>query len=314
MKQLSFLEKPTGIALPDTILEALNNGAALMLSCSGGKDSDAMTYALLDAYKQHGWTGEVVIVHADLGRMERTETPAYMERFAARFGIELIVVRHPKYDLLEGFRQRMLTLQGQGKNTPPFSSAANRFCTSDWKREPINRFIRNRWVEDATVICAMGLRAEESPARAKKAVFKERESCQAPTKNRVVYDWNPIHHWELETVWEQLGYSLDGLADIQQHCSTLQEQNLNPYAWLYNIRFNAHPAYALGNERLSCGMCILGCQSDIRNGAYDNPETYQALVDIELESGFSFQQDKPLYKLAPDLLRPDQLDILEAIS
>ena len=281
----------TAISLPDIILNALDNGAALLLSCSGGKDSDAMSYRLLEEKRIRGWYGETLIIHADLGRMERTETPAYVESFANLLDLELVVVRHPKYDLLEGFRQRMLKLREEDKDAPPFSSIANRYCTSDWKREPISKFIRNYFPENITVVCAMGLRAEESPARAKRPIVALRPGTQAPTKGRIVYDWNPIHQWKLAQVWWAI----------------------RQYGNIY------HPAYdanneRVGNDRLSCGMCILGCVSDQRNGAYDRPETYQALVDIELESGFSFQENRPLFNVAPELLREDQLALIAEIK
>lgn len=59
----------------------------------------------------------------------------------------------------------------------------------------------------------------------------------------------------------------------------------------------AHPAYAMGNERLSCALCVLASRSDIENGARHNPELLQALVDMEMESGFSFRQDLRLADL-----------------
>ena len=270
------------LAIPQEIQTALDNGAALVLSVSGGKDSDAMTYALLAEYERQQWQGEVVLVHADLGRMERSETPDYVETLAKRTGVELVVVRHPKYDLLGGIQARYDKLKSQGRNQPPFPSSAARYCTSDYKRAPISKWIRNRWVQDQTVIVAMGLRAEESHARAKKPIVRERPSSCAPTKGRMVYDWLPILHWHHSDVWQ----IIDDNSDVY------------------------HPAYDEGNERLSCGMCVLACGSDIRNGAYNRPDTYQALVDLELDSGFTFQQGKPLYAIAPELLRLDQQEAI----
>jgi predicted phosphoadenosine phosphosulfate sulfurtransferase len=61
---------------PDA-LTLLRDGAALVLSVSGGKDSDAMTHHLLDLRQSEGWTGDVMMVHADLGsRVEWHQTPA----------------------------------------------------------------------------------------------------------------------------------------------------------------------------------------------------------------------------------------------
>jgi tRNA(Ile)-lysidine synthase TilS/MesJ len=42
----------------DTI-QLLREGAVLVLSVSGGKDSDAMSHYLLDRRKEEGWSAEV---------------------------------------------------------------------------------------------------------------------------------------------------------------------------------------------------------------------------------------------------------------
>ena len=65
-------------------LTLLRKGAALVLSVSGGKDSDAMTHHLLDLRRSERWTGDVVMLHADLGRAEWNQTPEYVENFARR--------------------------------------------------------------------------------------------------------------------------------------------------------------------------------------------------------------------------------------
>ncbi len=67
--------------LPDP-LTLLRNGAALVLSVSGGKDSDSMAHHLLDLRQSEGWTGEVMMLHADLGRAEWNQTPEYVENLA----------------------------------------------------------------------------------------------------------------------------------------------------------------------------------------------------------------------------------------
>ena len=70
--------------IPPEIYDVLASGAHLVLSVSGGKDSDAMSYELLYHHRLHRFTGEIIMVHADLGRMEWLETPAYVEDLARR--------------------------------------------------------------------------------------------------------------------------------------------------------------------------------------------------------------------------------------
>ena len=54
------------IALPPDIETALDKGASLVISISGGKDSDAMCELLPLLHKSRGWTGKLALVHADL--------------------------------------------------------------------------------------------------------------------------------------------------------------------------------------------------------------------------------------------------------
>ncbi len=71
-QQLALFSWPDDLPVPDTpdAISLLRGGAALVLSVSGGKDSDAMCYHLLDLRQREGWSGEVALIHADLGRAE----------------------------------------------------------------------------------------------------------------------------------------------------------------------------------------------------------------------------------------------------
>ena len=89
-------------------LTLLRNGAALVLSVSGGKDSDAVSHHLLDLRQSEGWPGEVMMVHADLGRAEWQQTPDYVRDLARRKGVPLHVVRWTHGDLIDRIWQRYL--------------------------------------------------------------------------------------------------------------------------------------------------------------------------------------------------------------
>jgi hypothetical protein len=129
------------------------------------------------------------------------------------------------------------------------------------------------------VICAIGLRAEESTGRAKKEIVTDRKDCSAPTKNRLVLNWLPIHDWTESDVWRC----------IDQHGGL------------------RHPAYALGNTRLSCACCVLASMGDLLNGAIHNPDTYRELCRIEAVTGYSFRKDFWLSDLKPELLPAETL-------
>lgn len=279
--------------IPNEIANRLDDGAALVISVSGGKDSDAMLRSLVSARLYYGWQGGIYAVHADLGRAEWQATLPHIQRVTASLDVPLHVVYHTYGDLLDGIRRRMATRP----DAPPFPSSAARWCTSDWKRSVIDRWIRQTFTGDCTVICAMGIRAEESKGRAAKPMTAIRAGASAPQKRREVIDWLPIHKWTLADVWEELGYTLTELQAIQ---SETRQTGTPPAS------FNAHPAYAHGNQRLSCAMCVLASVNDLLNGAHYQPETYRELCQIEIDSGFSFRNGFWLGSLRPDLLTDAQ--------
>lgn len=277
--QLPFIQSSTeGESEP---LQLLRNGASLVLSVSGGKDSDAMTHYLMDLRQQERWSGDVCMVHADLGkRVEWHQTPDYVENLAKRKGVPLHVVRWTHGDLIDRIWQRYY----KDPSRPCWPSSSIRYCTSDMKRAPISRWIRNQF-PSGNVVCAMGLRAEESHARAKRQIFTVRKDCTAPTKGRFVWDWLPIHDWQTDDVWDC----------IRQHGDI------------------AHPAYRLEqpNQRLSCALCILASLNDLMNGAFHNPNTYREYCRIEAVTGYSFRKDFWLSSLKPELLPQETLDAVQ---
>lgn len=156
---------------------------------------------------------------------------------------------------------------------PCWPSSAVRYCTSDLKRGPISRWIRNAY-PTGNVVCAIGLRREESSSRAKKLSVSVREDCTAPTLKRLTLNWLPIHQWTIVDVWNCIQRN----GDI------------------------CHSAYRLGNTRLSCACCVLASVNDLLNGAVQNPDTYRELCRIEAVTGYSFRKDFWLSDLKPDLL------------
>ena len=266
---------------PDA-LTLLRNGAALVLSVSGGKDSDAMTHHLLDLRQSEGWTGDVMMVHADLGeRVEWHQTPDYVRVLAQRKGMPLYVVRWEHGDLIDRIWQRY----HKDPSRPCWPSSQMRYCTSDLKRGPISRWLRNTF-PSGNVVCAMGLRSEESSARAKRQTFRLRKDSSAPTKGRFVYDWLPIHDWTEANVWDC----------IRRHGDI------------------AHPAYRLDrpNQRLSCALCVLASLNDLINGAVHNPDTYRGYCRIEAVTGYSFRKDFWLSDVKPELLPQETLVAVQA--
>ena len=109
--------------LPDA-LSLLRDGATLVLSVSGGKDSDTMTHYLMDLRQTEGWSGDVCMVHADLGkRVEWHQTPDYVRDLAKRKGVPLHIVRWTHGDLIDRIWQRYY----KDPNRPCWPSSSIRY-------------------------------------------------------------------------------------------------------------------------------------------------------------------------------------------
>jgi len=266
------------IQIPEIVIEHLKNGARLAINLSGGKDSQAMARALWEAlpeYRHH-----MFCIHADLGRMEWTQTIDMVKQLAKMLKLPLTIVSRPKGDLLARWQERMELLKGQNK--PHWSSSAARYCTSDLKRNPINTYLRNY----PYIISCEGIRAIESYNRAKKEVFSTRTAIT--TKNRKAFTWYPIFDWSEEQVWESWGMSSTTLSVLRlTYAATGKVHSMWPF----------HPAYVFGNQRLSCCMCVLGSKKDLANGVKHNPEIAKELAKMEDVSGFTFRKDISITQL-----------------
>ncbi len=179
----------------------------ILANSSAGKDSQAMLDYLAEITEPLGIKERVVVVHADLGRAEWKGTRELAEKQAHFFGFRFEVVRHSRLDLLSRIEER-----GQ------FPDPARRWCTLDFKRAPVQRLmtqlashvLRERLrsphgfatcpEEKVRILNCLGLRAEESPARAKKSRFQI--DGRASNGKRRVDTWLPIQHWTEREVWE----------------------------------------------------------------------------------------------------------------
>jgi hypothetical protein len=266
------------ITIPIEIQEAIDRRATFALSISGGKDSQAMLIACINHFRAIGYSSHLYFaIHADLGRMEWQMTGAFCAQLCHELGVTLVTVRREKGDLLDRFQERMTQLEGTGK--PFWASPKARYCTSDLKTRPIDQYLR----QFADVVNVMGIRAAESVSRSKKPCVAKRESIA--TRGRTALDWNPILHFSMSDVWNAGGNTF---LDLEAARKAFQETGEVPEFWKF------HPAYAMGNERLSCALCIMGSLSDLQNGIRYNPELAENLISMEKESGFSFQMNRSL--------------------
>lgn len=262
------------IEIPLEITEFLAKDAVLAISISGGKDSQALLKSVMDWYRSEGLTNQIFAIHADLGRAEWEQTPAFVEKLCADLDVELVVVRSSKGDLQDQIEARRVQLEGKDK--PHFPSAMARYCTSNLKTTPINEYLK----KFEKVISIEGICWHESKARALKPRVSPRDNMK-----RKALTWNAIIDFSIDDVWATYNQTQETYKEAQR---IYRLTNQIPEWW------NFHPAYAMGNQRLSCSICILGSKNDVQNGIKHNPEYAEFLAQQEQKSGFTFAQGRSI--------------------
>jgi len=229
----------------DPKIESLIKRKALFVcNHSGGKDSQAM-YLFL---RQFVPKDQILVVHAPLGRVEWSGTIEHIKN-TIDSGIAFIEAES-KWNLIDLIRKRGM-----------FPDSKNRFCTSQLKTSPLEREIRRycKARDIKLIVNCMGIRAEESPARAKKESFKLSEKNSKAS--REWYDWLPIFDWKVSEVF-----------------GWIKENNQKPF-WVYEA----------GMSRMSCCFCILGSKKDLQTASKLNPVLFNEYVELEKEIGHTFK-------------------------
>lgn len=280
-----------------------NNNSALLVSLSGGKDSSCMlTEVWAWAHRHHISPDRIHTITADLQRNEWSFALPHIESFAKMLtGKSPIVVTRRQGDVLQQWEDRYNKLQADGRTTvAPWSDSQNRFCTSAAKRGQIYKAIIKHFPRDTVIVQCVGLRSAESSGRKVANPLKyHKKSPTAPTRNRHVYTWLPIHEFSVEDVWNTLGWTIAELellqADVKRRVTPgdydMLEQVCNEWGYKWGR------AYALGNQRLSCRICPLASHNDLINGIAWNPDHFRDISHLERRSGFSFQSSQWLSDL-----------------
>lgn len=230
-------------------------GALFVANHSGGKDSQCMLIKLLELVPRE----QLLVVHASLGEIEWAGALELARDQAAAAGLPFIVARADK-TFLDMAERRFASRP----DVPSFPSASHRQCTSDLKRGPIEREVRRYMAarDLSLVINCVGIRAQESPARAKLDVFAF--NARNSKAGREWYDWAPIHALSTREVFAAIGAAGQ----------------------------TPHHAYASGNERLSCVFCIMGSKNDIAHGAREHPELFARYVELEQRTGYTMHMSR----------------------
>ena len=230
------------------IPQEVKDADVIYVSHSGGKDSQAMLAFL----KRAGLLEKCVVVHADLGRMEWEEMKPWIEKIS--FGLEVNVVQS-EMDFFQLARK-------YGR----LPSGMQQFCTDFLKTQPIKNWIHEHMYANGykTAINATGMRAEESPRRAKKEPFTlskgKGTSGMHMTKKHsehTIWDYMPIFHYTTKEVYEEIR----------------------------NAGQEPHRIYSEGFSRLSCVLCVNGRIAEHQEAAKRRPELAKEFAELERELG-----------------------------
>lgn len=244
----------------ETIHKKLTEADWIVINSSAGKDSQAMTDYVVTLADELGiQRSKIVMVHADLHEMEWPGTKELAEEHAKHYGIRFEVVTRRtasgnEQTLLEQVRERGM-----------WPSSTCRYCTSDHKRGPVRTLLTRLAAETraaggrkAIIVNCLGLRADESPARAKKIPW----GLDAGSSNgrRDVWAWLPIHSWSEGMVWDRIKVA----------------------------GTRAHRAYERVS-RLSCMFCIFSPFEALAIAGQENPELLGKYVEVEKAINHKFK-------------------------
>lgn len=221
--------------VPQNVKDLVQRGAVFYVNSSAGKDSQAMLHFVM----RHVPREQIVIIHAVLPEVEWDGVLEHLE--ATAMGLPILTCRSRR-TLLQMIEERGM-----------FPSPSQRQCTSDLKRGPIERTIRQAGRK--LIVNCMGMRAEESNSRAKLEAFKFNE--RNSKNGREWYDWLPIHAWEVDEV----------------------------FGLIKAVGQEPHWAYSKGMSRLSCCFCIMSSRADLTTAAKLNPVLYRRYVELERKTG-----------------------------
>ncbi|MFE0190749.1 phosphoadenosine phosphosulfate reductase family protein [Streptomyces sp. NPDC058989] len=237
----------------------------IVISNSGGKDSEAALDETVRLADEAGVRDRIVVLHIDLGTTPRGHTvewPGTLDlarQQAEHYGLPFEVRSPAKWPSL------LHRIKARGQ----FPNLFNRFCTAE-KRGVSRKFITEQVAElgitgrPARIVLVMGLRAEESRARADKPAVEVDQ--RASSGRRTVTLWYPVLRWSTAEVWQRI-----------------RERGL-PYHW----------AYDAGMSRLSCSLCVLASIPDLTCAASLRPELAREYADLETEMGAPFRRDLPM--------------------
>ena len=247
------------IEIPQEVREEIQRGSLFVLNHSGGKDSQAMTILLSRVVPEK----QILIIHAELPEVDWEGIPEHIQKNNPnKYPVIYCQATKTFFEMVE---RRYETRP----DVPSFPSPSTRQCTSDLKRGPIDKavrhYLKNHPEFNNRAVHCVGLRAEESSARAQASEWKayRRESIAG----RKIFHWLPIHRLTNSDVF-----------------SVIKQAGQRP-----------HWAYVAGMSRLSCCFCIMANTQDLQTAARLRPQLAQRYIQLEKKTGYTMSMNgKPL--------------------
>lgn len=236
--------------IPSKVSDLIARGALFVVNHSGGKDSQAMMIKIKELVPKD----QILVIHAELPGVDWEGTLDAAKKSAGDCEFQTVVAVKTFFEMVE--------------NRGMWPSPQYRQCTSDLKRGPIEKAIRNyvKDLDNKLIVNCMGLRAEESASRSKAVIFKYNE--RNSKAGREWYDWLPIHDMLIDEVYDVIAQAGE----------------------------EPHWAYKAGMSRLSCCFCIMSSKADLVRAAELNPDLYEKYVAMEKKIDHTFvmpRKDEP---------------------
>lgn len=248
----------------ETIKSYCTPDKTYICSFSGGKDSVATYLYLTEVMGFKNVFG----LFADTG-WEHESTYEYIDSLIAK-GWKICKIQGSTAQLNtrnKTFDHDPLTMMSLSIAKTRFPSTMARFCTTELKLKPIlaayqkmlngesdlpffNTGAELPDLKDKEVVMVTGVRADESPKRAKMSDFIYDEFFS-------IHKWMPIFRWTVEEVFAIHGE--------------------------YGIKVN--PLYQKGSRRVGCYPCIMTNKDELNAIARHNPETFDKVRAAEMHLG-----------------------------
>lgn len=275
------------LAITPEVEQMLQQGAIIGSGVSGGGDSDVLAHLIETERRRQGWSGEHVLIYADLGEIAWKDDLPQCQRIADMLDLKLVVVKSDMIGRWEKRWQDNLTRYRSllcVKLIMPWSGPGLlRFCTSEMKVAPITQELV-RLFPQSTILSASGIRHDESEQRKNAPIYKFQKKLLRVRAETTGYDWHPLVEWSK--------------ADV--------------FRYHHTHHIPLHMAYGVGCSRVSCPYCVVQGRGDKLAAltAVETHPAYRRICRLEVVSGYSFQSGYWLSDLAPHLL--DQ-DVREAL-